>query len=50
MRTALTAAGGMLLGILVGIVFGNIVIGMIVGLLLGAIVEGRRGAAKDSQH
>ena len=48
-KQGLTAGGGMLLGMLVGIPFGHMVLGMILGLLFGAAVAaGRSRAAKSN--
>jgi uncharacterized protein YqgC (DUF456 family) len=42
MKSGLTAGGGLLLGMLVGIIFGKLALGMIFGLLIGAVVAARR--------
>ncbi|MCC7185548.1 MAG: hypothetical protein IT185_04855 [Acidobacteria bacterium] len=44
MKTGLTAGGGLLLGMLVGIIFGKLALGMIFGLLFGALVAARRNS------
>ena len=50
MKTGLTAGGGMLLGLLVGIIFfGHPALGMIFGLLFGAAVASRRARAAKSK-
>lgn len=42
MYKGLTAGGGMILGMIVGIMFDRIVLGMIFGMLLGAAVAAAR--------
>lgn len=47
MKKGLTAGGGMLLGMLVGIIFGHLALGMVFGLLFGAAVSARRSRDAD---
>ena len=49
MKTGLTAGGGMLLGLIVGIIFGHLALGMIFGMLFGAAVTARRARAAKSK-
>ena len=48
MRKGLTAAGGMFLGMLFGLVFGNFALGMVFGLLFGSAIASRRRRATAS--
>ena len=48
-RRGLTAAGGMVLGMIFGLATGHLVVGMVIGLLFGgAVAAARRGADRRS--
>ena len=49
-KRGLTAGGGMVLGMIVGIAMGNMVLGMIFGLIFGGAVAAARrsGTAKST--
>ena len=48
MKRGLTAGGGMMLGMILGIIFGQRALGMIFGLLIGAAVAAKRDRAAGS--
>jgi hypothetical protein len=48
MKRGLTAGGGMILGMAIGIAFGHMILGMVIGLLLGGTIAVlRRGLYQD---
>jgi hypothetical protein len=49
MIMALTAGGGMVLGMIFGLAMGHMVLGMVIGLLFGAAVAGRRRRSRSAR-
>ena len=49
MSKGLTAGGGMMLGLLLGIIFDQLALGMILGLLIGAAAATRRNRQTNAE-